>query len=100
VITPVVASVILIGLIAFVVVKGRWWAALFGVVGVAAFLVVFTTEPSESFQETTTFKFVEAGINVLLFGGLGTFVYGLAASAKPSSLWARRNAPPPPDTGA
>ena len=91
VVFPVVGLVILVGVLAVPVAKGRWWVLPIVVAAVASFRVVFTVEPSESFQESATFKFVEAGLNLALYGGFGALVYGLAARPKPGSWWARRH---------
>ncbi len=86
----IVLSVILVGLLALAVVKGRWWVVPIVVAGLAGFVVVFTVEPSESFQRTAMFKWIEAGLNVASYGGFGALVYGVAARAKPGSWWGRR----------
>lgn len=87
---------ILIGLLALVVAKGRWWATLIAIGGMAASFVVFTTEPSESFQGTLAFKVIEAGLNVALCGGVAALIYGIAAPAKPESWWNRHRSLPQP----
>ena len=65
------------------------------VAAAASFFVVFTVEPSESFQGTTTFKLIEAGLNVASYGGVAAIIYGIAAPAKPGSWWYKRNSPGP-----
>ncbi len=89
----VVGPLILLGLLTLLVAKGRWWLVPIVVAAAASFVVMFTTEPSESFQETTTFKLIETGLNVALFGGFGALAYGIAARAKPGSWWDRRYPP-------
>ncbi len=77
------------------VAKGRWWVALLGAASLASVVIIFTTEPSDSFQDSTTFKAVEAGLNIALYGGAIAFIYGAAAKAKPGSWWDRRYPPSP-----
>ena len=89
----VILAVIVVGLLALPVAKGRWWVVLIMVPAAVSFLVVFTVEPSESFQGTTTFKFVEAGLNVASYGGLAALAYGIVAPAKSGSWWDRRYSP-------
>lgn len=93
VVFPVVALVGFLGLCGVIVAKGRWWVVPIMLAGVAGFFVVFTTEPSQSFQETTMFTVIEAGLNLALYGGLGAFVYGIAGRPRPGSWWERRNSP-------
>ena len=95
----VLYAILVIGLLlalpVVAVAKGRWWVLLLGVASIASVFVIFTVEPSASFQETATFKVVEAGLNIALFAGAVTFIYGAAAEAKSGSWWARRYPPSP-----
>ncbi len=89
----VAAGVILVGILAVPVLRGRWWVVPIAVASAASFAVVFTYQPSESFQATTSFKLIEAALNVSLYAGLAALIYGVAAPAKPGSWWHRRNSP-------
>ncbi|NNC92457.1 MAG: hypothetical protein HKN80_08170 [Acidimicrobiia bacterium] len=93
----VLYAILVIGLLfalpAVAVSTGRWWVVLLGVASIASVYVIFTVEPSDSFQETTTFTVVEAGLSIALFTGAIAFIYGAAAEAKPGSWWARRYPP-------
>ena len=91
----VILSVVLVGLLALPVAKGRWWVVPVVVAAAASFFVVFTVEPSESFQGTTTFKLIEVGLNVASYGGVAAIIYGIAAPAKPGSWSYKRNSPGP-----
>jgi hypothetical protein len=72
--------------------KGRWWIGVTGAtLFVAAFVVLFGVvggEPDVAFQETTTFKVVEATINVALYGGGFLLIFGAAMRPRRGSWWA------------
>ncbi|MEA3511058.1 MAG: hypothetical protein U9R51_06440 [Actinomycetota bacterium] len=71
--------------------KGRWWIGVTGAtLFVTAFVVLFGVvggEPDVAFQETTTFKVVEATINIALYGGGLLLILGAAMRPRPGSWW-------------
>lgn len=91
-------AVIAIGVIAAPVVvswlKGRWWIGLTGAVlfvtAFALLLGVVGGEPDAEFQQTTTFKVVEAAINIALYGGGSLLLFGALFRPRPGS-WSDRN---------
>ena len=94
-------SLLVMAPLSVAVLKGRWWVAAVVIAAVVSLAVVFAVEPSASFQRSTRFKVVEAGLNIASYGGVATLVYGSAARAKPGSWWDRRgrqslDAFPPP----
>jgi len=93
--TTVIAATIALAIIATPVVisslKGRWWIGATGAtLLVTAFVVLFGVvggEPDAAFQETTTFKVVEAAINIALYGGGLMLILGAAMRPRPGSWW-------------
>ena len=73
--------------------KGRWWLGVTGAtLFVSAFLILFGFvggEPDAAFQETKTFKIVEAVINIALYGGSLLLIIGMAKRPRPGSWWDR-----------
>lgn len=71
--------------------KGRWWIGVSGgTIFVTAFVILFGVvggEPDADFQETTTFKVVEATINVALYGGAFLLILGAAMRPRLGSWW-------------
>ena len=71
--------------------KGRWWVGAAGAtLFVSAFVVLFGVvggEPDTAFQETTTFRVVEAAINIALYGGGLMLILGAAMRPRPGSWW-------------
>ena len=104
-IATVIVATITLALIATPVVisslKGRWWIGATGAtLFVTAFAVLFGVVGGESdaaFQETTTFKVVEAAINIALYGGGLMLILGAAMRPRPGSWWdLNRSAQLPP----
>lgn len=73
--------------------KGRWWIGFAGaLLFLSAFAVLFGViggEPDTAFQETATFKVVEAVVNVALYGGGFLMILGAAMRPRPDSWWDR-----------
>lgn len=71
--------------------KGRWWIGVTGATLFAtAFVVLFSVvggEPDAALQETTTFKAVEATINLALCGGALLLILGAAMRPRAGSWW-------------
>ena len=71
--------------------KGRWWIGAAGAtLFVSAFVALFGVvggEPDAAFQETTTFKVLEAAINIALYGGGLMLILGAAMRPRPGSWW-------------
>lgn len=93
----VVVATIAIGVIPTPIVisslKGRWWLGVAGgALFVTAFVMLFGVvggEPSAAFQETATFKIVEAAINIALYGGGFLLILCAAMRPRPGSWWDR-----------
>lgn len=59
---------------------------------VPSFVILFGGvggEPDAAFQETTTFRIVEAAINIGLYGGGFLLIIGMAMRPRPGSWWDR-----------
>jgi hypothetical protein len=71
--------------------KGRWWIGATGAtLFVAAFVVLFGVvggEADAAFQETTTFRVVEAAISIGLYGGGLMLILGAAMRPRLGSWW-------------
>lgn len=93
--TAVIVATMAMAIIATPVVisslKGRWWVGATGAtLFVTAFVILFGVvgaEPDAAFQETTTFRVVEAAINIALYGGGLMLILGAAMRPRPGSWW-------------
>jgi hypothetical protein len=93
IVAVMIGLVIIATPIAIASLKGRWWIGVAGaLLFLSAFAVLFGViggEPDAAFQLTTTFKIVEAVVNVALYGGGFLLILGAAMRPRPGSWWHR-----------
>jgi hypothetical protein len=91
VIVATVAAAIIATPVVISSLKGRCWIGAAGAtLFVSAFVVLFCVvggEPDAAYQETTTFRVVEAAINIALYGGGLMLILGAAMRPRPRSWW-------------